>query len=242
MIKDRKNNRQAGFTLVELSIAILFVAFILIFLFSTLIKVMATYNKGIQISQINQAIRQINADLTDQTRFGSKNIRYIPGSNRLCIGDVAYLWNVDRSTTLTGGNIAGLGDIYPNRFYEEASTIGTASRLRLVRVMQKRPTPAAPVIDYCADLSRYPHNNNTTANPNEEVSILLTNNTSVLRFEVGMGGGDRLLYFRIVLSTTGNNKARTDNAGVSYQCFDEGGYNQYCAFTDLKFYVYKRSY
>jgi len=203
-----KHDRQRGFTLIELSLAILFIAFILVFLATTLLNIMAIYNKGIWISQINQASRQLNTDLADQARFAG-GMTYLRNNNRICVGGISYLWNVD-------------GEAVQNRFNDN-------SDLNLVRIVDpggtycKNPLPSPPRSD-----------------PN--VSILLVHSDSgaaVLRFDVTENNRSNLIGFDIVISTTGSNRAQL-NGGV-WQCFEGGAVNQYCAFTEMNFYVFRRS-
>jgi type II secretory pathway pseudopilin PulG len=92
------SNRQRGFSLIELSAALLFIAFIMVFLITTLVAIMRTYNKGIWLSQINQAGRQINTDIGEQARYAS-SAKLLTDEHRLCIGGVSYVWNVDGASS-----------------------------------------------------------------------------------------------------------------------------------------------
>ncbi len=88
--------KQAGFTLVELMIALAFVAFILIFATSAVIQVMQTYNKGLALKQINQAGRTTLEYISRYLRTadpGAVNASAM-SSNRMCLGGVSYVWNL----------------------------------------------------------------------------------------------------------------------------------------------------
>lgn len=87
---------QRGFTLIELMIALAFVAFILIFATTAVIQVMQTYNKGLAIKQINQAGRTTLEDVTRYLRTADPGavVTTAMGSNRLCLGGVSYVWNL----------------------------------------------------------------------------------------------------------------------------------------------------
>ena len=93
----RHVKRQQGFTIVELMIALSFVAFILIFATTAVIQVMQTYNKGVAVKQINQAGR---TTLEAVTRFlsiadpGAVNVSALGSNNRACFGNVSYVWNL----------------------------------------------------------------------------------------------------------------------------------------------------
>lgn len=88
---------QKGFTLIELMIALAFVAFILIFATTAVIQVMQTYNKGVAVKQINQAGR---TTLDTLARFlreadpGAVNVSVMSSQRRLCLGSVSYVWNL----------------------------------------------------------------------------------------------------------------------------------------------------
>lgn len=111
--KNTKSSQKAllyerGFSLAELSAALAFIAFIMIFLFTVMISILNTYNKGIWLSQINQAGRQISADLSDQARFSAN--RVVLADNRLCVDGVSYIWNKgnDDRNKFTDGKKIGL--------------------------------------------------------------------------------------------------------------------------------------
>lgn len=89
-----QNNTQRGFTVIELTLAMAFLAFILLFTTTTLVQMMRTYNKGITIKQINQAGRTITEDLARSLGSGeSADIitTYLP-QGRLCVGNAVYMW------------------------------------------------------------------------------------------------------------------------------------------------------
>jgi len=89
--------QEEGFTLIELSMSLIFIAFIMLFLMSTMFSIMQTYNKGVRINQINQAGRQINSDIGDQVRFSKNDVVIRNDKQRLCVGGVTYLWNTSDS-------------------------------------------------------------------------------------------------------------------------------------------------
>jgi prepilin-type N-terminal cleavage/methylation domain-containing protein len=92
----RPVNHQTGFTLIELMIALAFVAFILIFATTAVIQVMQTYNKGLAIKQINQAGRTTLEDVTRYLRTAAPSAVYTTAmaNNRVCLGGVSYVWNL----------------------------------------------------------------------------------------------------------------------------------------------------
>lgn len=95
----RKTNSK-GFTLVELMLAMSFIAFLLLFLVAAIMQVTRLYVKGSAIRQINQTGRQVVDDIGTAIR---SNVlpRYDADHNRLCVGNVTYIWNSEEHTVST---------------------------------------------------------------------------------------------------------------------------------------------
>lgn len=99
-------NHQAGFTLVELLLALAFVAFVLIFATTTIIQVMRTYNKGLAVKEINQTARASMEDMariiksSDSSAIVTSALTADPGTSkgRVCFGSVSYIWNFTNAT------------------------------------------------------------------------------------------------------------------------------------------------
>lgn len=100
----RRVNHQ-GFTLVELLLALAFVGFVLIFVVTTVVQVLRTYNKGLAIKEINQTARSVTEDMTRVIR-GTSRYNVVtaplsdPGGNkaRVCFDGVSYVWNFTNSS------------------------------------------------------------------------------------------------------------------------------------------------
>ena len=100
-----EKQREKGFTLVELTLAMSFLAFIMVFVVIVLLQIMNIYNKGLAMTQINQTGRQLSDDINSSIRFAQPStVTYLSASNRLCTGDVSYLWNVNGGTTNSFGD------------------------------------------------------------------------------------------------------------------------------------------
>ncbi|MDR0957358.1 MAG: type II secretion system GspH family protein [Candidatus Nomurabacteria bacterium] len=222
--KTKKIAREAGFTLVELGMALLAIGFIVVFLASTLINIMSTYQRGLQLNQINAAARQINTDIMDQLRFGSESVNYdARGYGRLCVGDVAYIWNITNSDGTVGFTVVNEDGTIADHING-----GDGSGLRLLRISGDNSDK------YCSDPSSA-----IDASDQSGQTTLIGRNIDVLRFDVMPSSDGRLVNFHIVLSTSGDNRPVEQNG--SYICEDASGPNQYCAFTDLNFTVYRRN-
>lgn len=92
-----------GFTMIELSIGLIFISLLLVAISTTIINVGNSYNRGITFKAVSQAGRAIVADL--QFEIGSvkpfsaelqgSDYKSINGGTggRLCLGTYSYVWN-----------------------------------------------------------------------------------------------------------------------------------------------------
>lgn len=243
----RLSDKQSGFTLIEVSTALIFVGFIIFILAATTVNIVRSYNKGIWLAQINQAGQQMNSDIGDKARY-SPAARVDTVNRRMCINGVSYLWNTqqDIDNSNQGNN---------NNAYLDGTLI------RLARIDD-------PNGEYCNKPTKRPGLPST----NSEVHILLGRGATIQEFKVEQKANAPLLTISVVVSTEGANrpiKAYTDPTGIvhidadqsnsdSYwQCgewIDKDGNgrvdstdiftpakNQYCSFAKYTFTVYERS-
>ncbi len=240
----RLSDKQSGFTLIEVSTALIFVGFIIFILAATTVNIVRSYNKGIWLAQINQAGQQMNSDIGDKARYSPAAT--VTDKRRMCINGVSYLWNTQQDIDNSNG-----GD----NVYSDGTPI------RLARIDD-------PKGEYCTDLTKHPDLPST----NPKVHILLGRGATIQEFKVEQKTDAPLLTISVVVSTEGANrpiKAYTDNTGIvhidagqnnpnSYwQCGewidknDNGivestdtftpAKNQYCSFAKYTFTVYERS-
>lgn len=127
------HNKQQGFTLVELSLAMAFISLLLIGIAMTIIQVAAIYNQGTIAKDVNQISREINTDLertisaagslnaaTDYVQSPASATPATADGGRLCLGTYSYIWNYEKAIA---SNAPGLTK------YQ-----GGGSTIRLVRV------------------------------------------------------------------------------------------------------------
>lgn len=153
-------NREAsrGFTIVELLLAMSFVAALLLAVAMMVIQMAAIYNKGITLKAVNQAGQSVTQDMQytlssaqpldiGENGTGGLNFRLQvqvggqlnnPDGGRLCTGDYSYIWN-------TGRALAN-----PVNRYEQSD-----EQIRFVKV---RDVGAL----YCSDVSRTISRDNAT--------------------------------------------------------------------------------
>lgn len=83
---------ERGFTLIEVTLSMGFIAFIITILAATTVNIVRTYTKGMWMSQVNSAGQQIIAGLGTTARYNSA-----PDVNnekqRICFDNIVYAWN-----------------------------------------------------------------------------------------------------------------------------------------------------
>ncbi len=115
-----QDNKQEGFTLIELMLAMTFIAMLLVAIALTTIQISNIYNRGITLREVNQAGRSISDEMQrtiassipfDVTpKVGNPpapaSSRYVEwaGGGRLCLGNYTYAWNYGKA--LVGGPTA----------------------------------------------------------------------------------------------------------------------------------------
>ena len=240
----RLSDKQSGFTLIEVSTALIFVGFIIFILAATTVNIVCSYNKGIWLAQINQAGQQMNNDIGDKARY-SPAATVDTANRRMCINGVSYLWNTQQD--IDNGNQGNNNNSYLD---------GTP--IRLARIDD-------PSGDYCSKPTKRPKLPSDDSN----VHILLGRGATIQEFEVKRKDNVPLLTISVVVSTEGANrpykvsldkvsgKYQEDMANGTWQCgdliddnnnnkLDQGevftpAKNQYCSFAKYTFTVYERS-
>lgn len=92
----RRKEDCAGFTLVELNIAIVFVALLVMAVAMTTISVSRTYQHGAALKSINQLGREVVEQMRrDISSASAQRVQYheAAGVGRLCLGTVSYVYN-----------------------------------------------------------------------------------------------------------------------------------------------------
>ncbi len=237
----RLSDKQSGFTLIEVSTALIFVGFIIFILAATTVNIVRSYNKGIWLAQINQAGQQMNSDIGDKARYSPAAT--VTKNRRMCINGVSYLWNTQKDIDGDPGN---------NRYSD-----GPGTPIRLARIDD-------PKGEYCGDPTKRPKLPSDDSN----VHILLGRGATIQEFKVEQKDKAPLLTISVVVSTEGANrpykvtldksgKYKEDMTNGTWQCGDlidsnnnnmfdnkevfTPAKNQYCSFAKYTFTVYERS-
>lgn len=91
-----RTNRESGFTIIELLLAMSFVAILLIAVVSLTINLSRIYSRGVTYKELNQVGSEISNDIRRVVSSAEvSNIKYVNTDthNRLCLGGYSYVWN-----------------------------------------------------------------------------------------------------------------------------------------------------
>jgi hypothetical protein len=118
--------KQAGFTIIELSIAMSFVALLLLVIAATTVQVANIYSKGLTLKTINQSGRFLSTelerniaasapfDVTNPNDF-YRRFRTTTTGGRLCLGRYSYIWNY--------GDAINANNVNTNKYFNSNQTI-----------------------------------------------------------------------------------------------------------------------
>ena len=109
------HNKQSGFTLIELTLAMLFISFLLLGIALTVIQIGGIYTQGTTAKEINQTSRDISDDLnrtiaasgplTLSTDYMLRPSATSPAGGRLCLGTYSYVWNYAKAISGNNANV-----------------------------------------------------------------------------------------------------------------------------------------
>lgn len=121
-MSQQHKTHQAGFTIIELMLAMTYVALLLLAIAMTTMQISRIYNKGVTLKSVNQVGRDLSDEL--QRTIASAppfdtSTRYVSqtGGGRLCLGNYSYAWNY--GTALSGAT----GAPKPMNTYADSSDV-----------------------------------------------------------------------------------------------------------------------
>ncbi len=103
------NRRQSGFTIIELTLSVIFVSVLLLLVATITIHIGGLYEKGITMKSLNQVGREVMDILRRDISQAGESIEFrVLGSGksttyRLCLGDVSYVANSGESLNASTG-------------------------------------------------------------------------------------------------------------------------------------------
>lgn len=136
-----QRKQAAGFTLIELMLAMAFVGALLVAIAVTTMQIIGTYTKGLTVREVNQAGRTITEDIQRTIAMtapfkvapiktgaasDAADSQYVrrPGGGRLCTGSYTYAWNYGLTKELGGTSSTTAYNLYD----------GGSEVIRLVKV------------------------------------------------------------------------------------------------------------
>lgn len=218
--------KQQGFTLVELMLAMVFVAFILVFISLTLVQMFRTYDKGSSMKQVNQAGRSVIEEISQAVRSQlPANIKTgAVGNGVLCIDRVMYVWNPLYNT-------AGVQVTDHRAVIGNTTTGGMMAR----KVLSGATTCPTNLVDAL----------NTSITPVSQETQLLSNQTRVLRASAQPLPDTHLVKLNFVIGTYSRSEMPAGSthyltatqSGGNFSCLP-GSDGTYCAFAEFNTVVY----
>lgn len=129
-------NKQQGFTIIELTLAMLFISFLLLGIALTVIQIGGIYNRGTTTKEVTQASRDINDDISRtinasgpfklSTDYVLRPSATSPAGGRLCLGTYSYIWNYAKAIST--------GDTNVTKYLPPSGGSIPSSPIRLVKV------------------------------------------------------------------------------------------------------------
>lgn len=208
-----------GFTLIELMLAMSFMAFMFLAIAFLVIHIGSVYNRGITLRQINQSSRTIVEDVQRTVAASapvdvSNNFIDESWGGRLCLGEYSYIWNTAASlddTTL------------PRNVYASGS-----DTIRFVRVADSGGT-------YCSNPAQ-------SVATTDAVELLVSEDRSLAIHSMKLDASEpnditnqQLLTFRMVIGT--DDSASIDIAGTACRPPSDSNADEYCAINEIVFTV-----
>lgn len=176
-----KNQLDRGFTLIEVTLSMGFIAFIITILAATTVNIVRTYTKGMWLSQVNSAGQQIIADMGTTARYNTPPT-VSSDKQRLCFDNVVYAWNTSDDLDNRGGT----KNVYSGQRY---------SMLRI-----ESPTGKGRVLcDSTGD------NLNGLSTDDYKVSVAMGRGVRLMAISVKQSDSKPLLEVKLTASTNGDN-------------------------------------
>lgn len=232
-----KNRCSQGFTIIELSIALAFLAILLIAIITLTLTAGNMYVKGSTLKAMNQSWRDIEdmmrrdmlatdaAIISQQITVGAGSAT----SGRVCLGSVSYVWN---TADLLNSEAA------PANTVITFGSGSSATPVRLARVVD----PGATMCAKDAATLRYP---NVIPGSMTATELLSVGGREVAPYSVSFSpvahSGEYGLYsIKMTIGTSGKNTTQLDSSGGYVQCKPNGtamsDFN-YCSVNDFDMIV-----
>jgi len=203
------NRAKSGFTLVELMLAMTFIAILLIAIAMTTIQISNIYNKGITLREVNQAGRSLSEELQrsiassvpfdvtprvdDSPATATSKYVVRDGGGRLCLGSYSYAWNYGKA--LAGG--AGAPAVF-NKYDDNTN-------VRFAKVQD-------PGGSLCADAKLAIERSKATELLTTGDRDLVVHNFSIVRTADDEGTNQAIYAISMLIGTNDRQQLTTDDA------------------------------
>lgn len=92
------NQKRAGFTLIELMLAMTFLSVLMLAIAMTIIQMGTIYNKGLSVKDVNQIGRSLSDEFSRSASEAAgfsidRDFKQTDAGGRLCLGRYSYIWN-----------------------------------------------------------------------------------------------------------------------------------------------------
>lgn len=259
IIRTMEKGGQKGFTIIELMFAMALLSFILIFSLTVISQLITTYNRGLSLVQVNQAIRQLDNDLSKALKFigpGSVTVNFFDAAGNkvldsngrpdpsdtaivagnLCTKDSTYVWNL-------GNQLAGDKPFFS---YSNSTT-----PLRLLRINTNDRGYCEAKGDY-RQFKRGDKDVDTVSLLGSQSMVMYADIKTIGR---ASSNQERLLNIHFILSSAGqgyspmwvdnNGTERPENAPLDLTayhltCVNTKNKSEFCSFGEFNSIIYMR--
>ena len=253
---NKRQHSKAGFTIIELSLAMTFVSILMIFIAVLVINMTGIYTKGVTIKDLNSTGRIIIDDITrsiaasppiilnDKTTGAPLYYKSTTNGGRFCTGVYSYIWNnvvsdAGGKTRIYGRDTGdtGANEYAGNPSENDLRKLGLLKPLRLVKVMDRSRVyciEGDKKVELPADLAP----GADTGIGTKPIELLGTNDTDLAVydfkvFDPAQSKANRQVFYSVsfVLGTVrgmGLNGAMTASTACKPPSDDAGEFN-YCA-------------
>ena len=108
-MQNNTNQRRRGFTIIELSIVMVFVSLLMLAVVAVTIYAGKAYTKGVTLKTLNQVGREVTGSMRRDIASAPKPglVQFVSGgqTGRLCTGAVSYVWNSAALLTTGGSSV-----------------------------------------------------------------------------------------------------------------------------------------
>lgn len=216
------NRSQAGFTIIELTLAMTFISVLLLAIALTIIQIGAVYNRGMLLKEVNQVSRTVSDDVRRTLSGGNAfaldtDYKAFPNvGGRLCTGSYSYVWNVGAKQSTSETNVLRYA----------AGSSKASSPVRLVKLVDTTKSYCAVNTSGVLTKTTIPAGEQAAA---RELISAGERELAIHSFRVTSGAdaldvltGQRLYSIAFVIGTNNQPSLKADATGEKTSCVEPG--------------------